>query len=153
MRVRAALFLWLRWSRAVERWSRVGERLHLRIHVTHVHFADVAVAADAAMVVSGALAARVVVSGNTVEERLDQLESHMREVDQQISILRTWHEQEVRDRQSATEEERTARVAEDQRIRESIANLSGGLLKLHACGVVCPLAGPGMTPICAFAPL
>lgn len=71
----------------------------------------------------------------------------MKEAGRQIGILNAWHEQEVRDRRAATEEERTARMAEDQRIRDRMADLAGGGLKLQAWGVVCLLAGTVLTAI------
>lgn len=104
--VRAASFLWVRWNRAVEKWPRLAKWLHLRIHLTHVHSRDAMVLAETAMAAAAVPSVRVSVSGNTVEERLDQLEMRVREANQQISFLNAWHTREVRDRQAATEEER-----------------------------------------------
>jgi len=79
----------------------------------------------------------------TTEERLAWLENHMRDARQQLRTLHALHGQEV----AATEEERAVRVSEVQRIRESMADLAGGGLKLQAWGVVCLLAGTLMTAI------
>ena len=104
--------------------------------------------AETALATAAFPPARVVVSGDlTFEERLDQLESQMREAGEQIGTLNARHEQGVRVRQVVTEEERAARMAEDQRIRERMADLAGGGLKLQAWGVACLLAGTIITAI------
>jgi hypothetical protein len=146
--IRATSLLWARWNRAVEKWPRLAKRLHLRIHLTYRHSVDAMVSAETALATAAFPPARVVVSGDlTVEERLDQLESQMREAGEQIGTLNARHEQEVRVRQVVTEEERAARMAEDQRIRERMADLAGGGLKLQAWGVACLLAGTIITAI------
>ena len=65
----------------------------------------------------------------------------------QIDTLYARHEQTVRVWQAAAKEEQAARMAEDQRTRDSIANLAGGGLKLQAWGVACLLAGTVITAI------
>lgn len=146
-RAHVASFLWARWNRIVS-WGWLAERLHLRTHLTHVRSGDVVISAEAATATAGALPSQVAMSGNpTIDERLDQLEGLMREADLQISMLRADHGQEVRARQAAAGEEEAARMVEDQRIRDDIADLAGGGLKLQAWGVVCLLAGTLMTAI------
>jgi hypothetical protein len=85
------------------------------------------------------------VSG-TVEERLAWLENHLTDAGQQLRTLHAWRTQEVKDRQAATEEER-ARSAEDLRIRDEMADLAGGGLKLQTLGVAFLLVGTLMTAI------
>ena len=148
IRTQAGGFLWLHWNRAMERWPRLAKRLHLRVHLTPVHSGDAVVSAETAIAAASFPQVRVVVSGDlTVEERLDQLESRIREAGEQIATLNARHEQEVRVWQAATEDERVARMAEDQRIRERMADLAGGGLRLQAWGVACLLAGTVITAV------
>jgi hypothetical protein len=79
----------------------------------------------------------------TNEERLAWLESRMADAGHQLRTLDTLHRQEA----AATEKERAARMVEDQRIRERMADLAGGGLRLQTWGVVCLLAGTLMTAI------
>jgi hypothetical protein len=83
----------------------------------------------------------------STEERLAWLEHRMAEAGRQLGTLSARHMQEVTAMQTAAREEKTARMAEDQRTRESIANLAGGGLRLQAWGVACLLAGTVMTAI------
>jgi len=83
----------------------------------------------------------------TTEERLAWLEKRMADAVGRLGTLNAWRMQEVRDRQAATDQERAERTAEDQRIRERLAGLAGGGLKLQAWGVACLLAGTLMTAI------
>jgi len=148
IQARAASFMWAGWNRVVEKWPRLARWLHLRIHLTHVRLGDAGVGADTLMTTTSFPPVRVVASGDlTVEQRLDQLESHMREAEKQIGTLNERQEQEARDRRAATAKERAARVAEDQRIRQRMADLAGGGLKLQAWGVACLLVGTFMTAI------
>jgi hypothetical protein len=143
-----ASVLWVRWNRALERWPVLAKRLHLRIHLTDKRSGSVIVFAQTASAAAVALPGRVVVSGNlTVDERLDQLESRIKEADQQVRALRGLHEQHVREMSAVTGQEKAERSAEDQRLRDSIANLAGGGLKIQAWGVACLLAGTIMTAI------
>jgi hypothetical protein len=148
IRTRAGSFLWLRWNRALERRPMLARRLHLRIHLTHVHDADVGVFGETGNVNVAAPPGRVILSGNlTVEARLDQLDRLMTDVLEQLDTLSAAHEQEIRDRQTAAERERAERTTEAQAIRGSVANLAGGGLRLQAWGVACLLAGTLMTAI------
>jgi hypothetical protein len=148
IQARAASFMWAHWNRVVERWPRLAKWLHLRTHLTHVRWGDAGVAADTLIAAASFPPVRVVASGDfTVEQRLDQLEGRMREAQEQIRNLNAQQEQQARVWQAATEKERAARRAEDQRIRNSIANLAGGGLKLQAWGVACLLVGTVMTAI------
>ncbi len=147
-RARAASFLWLRWNRAVEKSPRLAKWLRMRIHPTHRQSADAMAFAEVAEGRAIVPPVQVVVAESlTVEERLDKLESLMKEAKQQIAILNAGHEQEVKVRQAAMDQEQATRIAEDQSTRDSIANLAGGGLRLQAWGVVCLLAGSIMTAI------
>jgi hypothetical protein len=148
IRDRGASFLWPRWNRALERWPVLARRLRLRAHVTHVHAADVAVGLDTASISVTGFAGRVGVSGDlTVEARLDQLDRLMADALAQLDTLTVSHEREVRDRQAAADRERDERTAEAQAIRDRMATLAGGGLRLQAWGVACLLAGTLMTAI------
>ena len=148
IRAHAASFLWLRWNRALERWPVLARRLRLQIHLTHVHATDVAVALDSANVRVAAPPGRVIVTGNlTVEARLDQLDRLMSDALAQLESLTVSHEREVRDRQAGVEREWAERTAEAQAIRDRMATLAGGGLRLQAWGVVCLLAGTITTAI------
>jgi hypothetical protein len=147
VRRRAVSVLWLWWDQAVMGFGRLAKWLHLRVHQTAVASSDVLVSAEAAEATAAALPGRVVVTGGTVEERLDRLESRMRDAEEQFSSLDAWRHQEVRDRQAATKAEQDARMAEDQRIRQRMADLVGGGLRLQAWGVACLLAGTIITAI------
>ncbi len=147
-RIRAASFLWARWNLAVGKWPRAAKWLHLRAHGITVH---AGVAGGAAIVLTATGSGEVIwgpppVTGTT-EERLAWLENHMTNAGQQLRTLNAWREQEVRDRQAATEQESAARMAEDQSIRERMADLAGGGLRLQAWGVACLLAGTVITAI------
>ena len=151
MRVRAASVFWARWNRVVRWVARRGwlaTRLRLRAHGTsaYVGLAGAAASAGAATgtveVVWGAPPA-----GGTIEDRLAWLETHMARVGQQLRMLEAWHSEEVRVRQADTDKERAARIAGDQHIRERMADLAGGGLKLQAWGVGCLLAGTVLTAI------
>lgn len=148
IQARAISFMWARWNRAVGKWPRLARRLHLRAHGTVVS-AGVAMARGAALAVTatGEVTLGVPPANGTIKERLAWLEDRMVKAGEQIAILDAQHEQEVRVWQAATEGERVARMAEDQRIRDSIANLAGGGLRLQAWGVVCLLAGTVITAI------
>jgi len=148
IRGRAASFLWLRWNRALERWPVLARRLRLRVHVTHVHLRDVAVALDAANVSIGAPPGRVLVSGDlTLEARLDQLEQLMADALAQLDALTASHKREIMDRHAGADRERAERTAEARAIRDRMATLAGGGRRLQAWGVACLLAGTIMTAI------
>ncbi len=129
------------------KWPRLAKLLHLRARGKVVS-AGAALAGSAAVTATATGELTLGAPANaTTKERLAWLEAHMVEVLAQIDILDARHEQEVRDRQAATQEERVARMAEDQRIRERMADLAGGGLKLQAWGVACLLAGTIITAI------
>lgn len=147
IRVRAAAFLWARWNQVVQ-WDWLAKRLHLRPHSKSAQVMATAVAGTTFM---GTATAEVVwgapAAGGTIEERLAWLESHMADTGQQLRTMHAWRRQEVSERQAATDQERVERMAGDQRIRERMADLAGGGLKLQAWGVACLLAGTLMTAI------
>ncbi len=86
-------------------------------------------------------------SNSSYEERLAWLETCMLSAGARINALDAWIDQEAMDRQAATYEERMAREAETSAIRESMANLAGGGLRLQTWGVVCLLVGTIMIAI------
>lgn len=147
IRDRVATFLWVHWNRAVERSGWFGQRLHLRTHLTRVHDGDAAVLGEAARVTSAAPPGRPDATGGTIEDRVARLEDHDKTTWEQVESLSTWQREEARNRQAATEEEQAARMAEDRRIRERMADLAGGGLRLQAWGVAYLLAGTIMTAI------
>jgi hypothetical protein len=81
------------------------------------------------------------------EERLAWLETNVLYAGARINTLGAWVEQEATSRQSATHEERMAIAAESGGIRESMANLAGGGLRLQTWAVVCLLVGIVLTAI------
>jgi hypothetical protein len=146
VRARATSLMWAGWNRIV-RWGWLAKRLNLRSHGRSV----VAVSGAATATASASAAADVIwgpptVTGTT-EERLAWLEGHMVSAGARLRELDVWRQHESADRKAAAAEERLARAAEDQRIREDMADLAGGGLRLQAWGVVCLLAGTIMTAI------
>jgi hypothetical protein len=147
-RTRAASFLWARWNRAVGKWPRAAKRLYLRAYGATVH---AGVAEALATVPTPTVSAEVSwgappVNG-TPEERLGWLEDRLVMAGGQLRDLYAWREQEARDRKAAIEQERSARLAGDQGIRDSIANYAGGGLRLQAVAVARLLAGTLITAI------
>jgi len=147
IRGHSASFLWLMWNRAVEKLPRIAVLLRLRVHQTHKHLGDAGASAEAATVSASAPPGSAEMSGGNVESRVARLEARMAEVSRQFAAIDARFEQEVRHWQDATQEERAARIAEDRRIRERMADLAGGGLKLQAWGVACLLTGTVMTAI------
>jgi hypothetical protein len=149
MRAIQALFVswaWEQWNRFAER-TWFGQWLGLRPRTGEVT-ASGDIPLKKMRVSATAETAWNVPPGNAaLEERVAWLENRVQAVGVQIATLNASHEQEVRDRQAATEEERKARMAEDQRIRERMADLAGGGLRLQTWGVVCLLAGTIMIAI------
>jgi hypothetical protein len=145
-RYRTVTGFWAVWNSVVT-WKLFAKLLRLRPHPKVVEGTAEVRAYAGVAAVSGLAGGAKVVVGGTVEDRVAWLENRMADVWGQFDIQRAWHEQEVRDRQAATEEERAARTAEEQRIRDSIANLAGGGLKLQAWGVACLLTGTVITAI------
>ena len=122
------------------------QALHLRPHERAIT-ARGGVAMAKASVSATAEVTWATASDRHDEERLAWLENHMTNTEQQLHILNARQEQEARVWQTATEGERVARMSGDQRIRDSIANLAGGGLRLQAWGVACLLAGTVITAI------
>lgn len=145
---RVAAFLWLMWNRALQRGPSLAKRLHLRIHRTQKHDGDVGLSVPGFSISgTGTVSWGPPPADGTTEERLAWLEVRMTDADEQLRNLYTWHWQEARERQAVADQERSERTAEDQRTRESIADLAGGGLRLQTWGVVCLLAGTIMTAI------
>ena len=142
-----AASMWLRWNRALEALPRLAKLLHLHEHRTHKRSEDHGVGADAAKTDAAAPPGEVVITGSTLGAYLADIERRIAETEKQIDGLHLWHEHEVKDRQDAADQERAERRTEDQSIREGIANLAGGGLRLQTWGVVCLLAGTIMTAI------
>jgi hypothetical protein len=145
-RIRAASFMWAYWNQVVK-WAWLAKPLHLRPHER-----GITAVGGVAMAKASVSATAEVIWGpppvtGTTEDRLAWLEGHMVSAGERLRELDVWRQREVADRQAATEEERAARVAEDQRIREDMADLAGGGLRLQAWGVACLLAGTVMTAI------
>jgi hypothetical protein len=138
---RTAALIWKGWNWVVRQtWLA---KLHLRPHERSVTArADVAMAKASISGTAAVTWGPPPVTGTT-EERLAWLENHMADARQQLRTLHALHAQQV----AATDEERAVRVAEDQHIRERMADLAGGGLRLQAWGVVCLLAGTLMTAI------
>jgi hypothetical protein len=148
MRPRASARLWAWWNKVVERWPDLAERLRVHIHQTPITDDDSVRGTETHHVTSSVRVEwNVAPSDGTPEERLAWLEARIADAGAQIATLDLWHHQEVMERQAATEEEQAARVAEDQRIRELMADLAGGGLRLQAWGVACLLLGTLMTAI------
>lgn len=78
------------------------------------------------------------------EERLAWLEARMSSADERIKALDTRIDQEI---PTASYEERAARESDIKVVRESMADLAGGGLRLQAWGVVCLLVGTILTAI------
>jgi hypothetical protein len=146
-RARTASFLWARWNRVVS-WGWLAKPLHLRPHGKTV-YGSAALSAGSGMSVAatGQVGWGAAPADGSIEERLAWLEDRMAKAAEQISTLNTRHEQEVRDIKASMAGERTARVADVQRIQGRMADLAGGGLKLQAWGVVCLLAGTLMTAV------
>jgi hypothetical protein len=145
---RAASFMWAGWNRAVGKWPRLAKWLHLRAHTKTVSgSAQLSGTAHVSISATGKVTIGPPPADRTDKERLAWLEAHMMQVLEQIDSMNERHEREVRTIKDATDEEQAARMAEDQRIRERMANLAGGGLKLQAWGVACLLAGTVMTAI------
>lgn len=147
-RIRAASFLWACWNRTLAKWPLAARMLRLRAHGKAVS-AGVATVGVKAMAATGTgkVTRGAPPADGTNEERLAWLEGHIAEMSAQIDTLHARHEQEVKDRQDATDQEQAARMVEDHRIRERLADLAGGGLRLQAWGVACLLAGTVMTAI------
>ena len=147
VKAHAASFMWAGWNRVVQ-WAWLARRLHLRAH-GKVVYGSAALSSASTMTATATVEVGwgVPPANGATEERLAWLEDRMVRAGQQIRTLNTWHDQEVRDRQAATEDERAARMAEDQRIRERMADLAGGGLRLQTWGVACLLAGTLITAI------
>jgi hypothetical protein len=137
---------WEQWNRFAER-TWLGRWLGLRPRRREVTGSGVIPLKKMSVSATAATTWNVAPGNAALEERVAWLENRMQAVGVQIATLNAWHEQEVRDRQAATEEERKARMAEDQRIRERMADLAGGGLRLQTWGVVSLLAGTLMTAI------
>ena len=150
VRARTASSFWVRWNRALERWPQFAKWLHLHGHSTPARRMDGA---------GGVVLRKMSVSGTgtvglepppvsgTTEERLAWLGKHMAEAWMQLGGLHTRHEQHASETKVMTRQEKAERSAEDQSIRDSIANLAGGGLTLQTWGVACLLAGTIMTAI------
>jgi hypothetical protein len=142
---RAVSFLWLSWNRRVQKWPRLAERLHLRIHKTHKHSNDVVVLSGSASVKVEAPPPRVRITGGDTDHRFAQLEKRMAELEDEVSLLDAWRTKEIEARRAETAQERAERAVEDERIRKEMADLAGGGLRLQAWGVVCLLVGTILT--------
>ena len=141
MRAHAATTVW-------RTWNRFARPLHLRLYSKSANPRPLTIPGTTTMRRSSLLNSGWAVRppGMDFGERLTWLENHMEDVRQDIRTFDMWHHQEVRDRQAATEKEQAAREAEDQRIRELMADLAGGGLRLQAWGVACLLAGTIIPP-------
>jgi len=82
---------------------------------------------------------------STAEKRLVWLESRMVTAYAQLDVLREAGQQEVKDRTTAVEQEQADRTADISGIRDDLANLAGGGLRLQTWGVVCLLVGTALT--------
>jgi hypothetical protein len=143
VRARAASLMWAAWNRIVK-WAWLAKPLHLRPHergITAV--GGVAMAKASVSATAEVLWGPPPVTG-TIEDRLAWLEGHMVSAGERLRELDVWRQHEVADRRAAAEEERAARAAD---IREDMADLAGGGLRLQAWGVACLLAGTVMTAI------
>jgi hypothetical protein len=146
IRARAASWAWDRWNRFAEK-NWLARRLGLPLHIREVTGSGGVTMKKMQVSATGATGWDVAPANATLEERVAWLEKRMQTAGTDIGTLFARHEQEVSDRQAATREERAAREAEDQRIRERMADLAGGGLRLQTWGVVCLLAGTVMTAI------
>jgi hypothetical protein len=146
VQARAASFVWARWNRLVER-NWLARRLGLHPHRKDVTGSALITLPRFSLSASGTVAWDEAPPDGTIEDRMAWLEKRMQRAGADIGTLFAWHEQEIRDRQAAAMEEQDARMAEDQRIRERMADLAGGGLRLQTWGVVCLLAGTVMTAI------
>jgi len=82
---------------------------------------------------------------STAEKRLVWLESRMVTAYAQLDVLREAGQQEVKDRTTAVEQEQADRTADISGIRDDLANLAGGGLRLQTWDVVCLLVGTALT--------
>jgi hypothetical protein len=147
IRARVASWAWDRWNRFAEK-NWLARRLGLPLHIREVTGSGGVTTKKMKMSATGTTGWGVGPQANaTLEERVAWLEKRMQTAGTDIGTLFAWHEQEVSDRQAATREEQAAREAEDQRIRERMADLAGGGLRLQTWGVVCLLAGTVITAI------
>jgi TolA-binding protein len=105
----------------------------------------VIVSLDTAQVKVQAHPVRPVITGGDTEQRLMQLEKRLAELEGELADLNTRRAEESEARQAETAQEKAERMTEDQRIRDRMANLAGGGLKLQAWGVVCLLLGTILT--------
>ena len=145
-RKNAVSLLWLCWNRNLERLPRLATWLGLRVHMTRVHLADAgAVLGVAASLQVEAHPGRPVITGGDAEQRLSQLEKRMAELEAELSAIDAWRRKEAGARQAETAQERAERTAADERIRQEMADLVGGGLRLQAWGVVCLLIGTALT--------
>jgi len=146
IRTRVASWTWDRWNRFAEK-NWLARRLGLPLHIREVTGSGGVTMKKMKVSATGETGWDVAPANATLEERVAWLEKRMQTAGTDIGTLFARHEQEVSDRQTATREERAAREAEDQRIRERMADLAGGGLRLQTWGVVCLLAGTVMTAI------
>jgi hypothetical protein len=82
---------------------------------------------------------------SSAEERLAWLESRMVTAYAQLDVLHEAGQQESKDRTTAVEQEQADRTADTRGIRDNLANLAGGGLRLQTWGVVCLLVGTALT--------
>lgn len=147
IRIRVVSLMWAGWNRiAQQEW--LAKRLNLRPHKVDARSGAVSFTLQPMRFdATGTVDWGPPPAAGTPEERLAWLEERMTDAGAQLGRLFTGHWHEVRERKADTKEERAARIAEDQRIRERMANLAGGGLRLQTWGVVCLLAGTVMTAI------
>jgi hypothetical protein len=81
-------------------------------------------------------AARLTVSRPNLEDRVAALEAELRELDVRQDETRHFVEKEIRDRQSALEAERQARMKEEEDIRTKLELSDTGGLNLSVTGLV-----------------
>jgi hypothetical protein len=146
IRARVASWAWDRWNRFAEQ-NWFARRLGLPLHIREVTGSGGMTLPKMKVSATAATGWDVAPANATLEERVAWLEKRLQTAGTDIGTLFARHEQEVSDRQAATREERAARESGDQRIRERMADLAGGGLRLQAWGVACLLAGTIMTAI------
>ncbi len=125
--------------------SGFGRLLRLPPPVTRVHLADGGVAMSSLRVSAGGTVRWGKPPEGCAVERLAWLEAHLLAAEERLVQVEERQLKDVGDHAAVTEEERRTREAADQRLRDDMADLAGGGLRLQAWSVALLIAGTILT--------